>query len=58
MYDNLKEQLIYIQEQITDAVSYIYNINEIEELKPFTHSQRYAVYLIKKKRQTIFLHKK
>ena len=45
----LKEQLIYIQEQITDAVNYIYNINEIEELKPFTHSQRYAVYLIKRK---------
>lgn len=49
IYNNLKEQLIYIQEQITDAVNYIYNINEIEELKPFTHSQRYAVYLIKRK---------
>lgn len=49
IYDNLKEQLIYIQEQITDAVNYIYNINENEELKPFTHSQRYAVYLIKRK---------
>lgn len=49
IYDNLKEQLIYTQEQITDAVNYIYNINEIEELKPFTHSQRYAVYLIKRK---------
>ena len=45
----LKEQLIYIQEQITDAVNYIYNINENEQLKPFTHSQRYAVYLIKRK---------
>ncbi len=49
IYDMLKEQLIYIQEQITDAVNYIYNINEIEELKPFTHLQRYAVYLIKRK---------
>lgn len=49
IYDNLKEQLIYIQEQITDAVNYIYNINENEELKPFTYSQRYAVYLIKRK---------
>ncbi len=48
IYDNLKEQLLYIQEQITDAV-YIYNINENEDLKPFTHSQRYAVYLIKRK---------
>ena len=50
IYDMLKEQLIYIQEQITDAVNYIYNINENEQLKPFTHSQRYAVYLIKKKK--------
>ena len=49
IYDMLQEQLIYIQEQITDAVNYIYNINEDEELKPFTHSQRYAVYLIKRK---------
>ena len=49
IYDMLKEQLIYIQEQITDAVNYIYNINENEQLKPFTHSQRYAVYLIKRK---------
>ena len=49
IYDNLKEQLLYIQEQIIDAVDYIYNINENEELKPFTHSQRYAVYLIKRK---------
>lgn len=48
IYDNLKEQLLYIQEQITDAVNYIYNINENEDLKPFAYSQRYAVYLIKR----------
>ena len=49
IYDILKEQIIYIQEQIIDAVNYIYNINENGELKPFTYSQRYAVYLIKRK---------
>ena len=54
IYDNLKEQLIYIQENITDAVNYIYNINENEELKPFTHSQRYAVYLINRKGKLYF----
>ena len=49
IYNNLKDQLIYVQENIKDAVNYIYNINENEDLKPFTHSQRYAVYLIKRK---------
>ena len=45
----MKEQLIYVQENIIDAVNYIYNINESEYLKQFTYSQRYAVYLIKRK---------
>ena len=49
IYNNLKNQLIYVQENIKDAVNYIYNINENEDLRPFTHSQRYAVYLIKRK---------
>ena len=49
IYNNLKNQLLYVQENIKDAVNYIYNINENEDLKPFTHSQRYAVYLIKRK---------
>ena len=49
IYDILKDQLIYIQENIKDAVNYIYNINGNEHLKQFTHSQRYAVYLIKRK---------
>ena len=49
IYNNLKDQLIYVQENIKNAVNYIYNINENEDLRPFTHSQRYAVYLIKRK---------
>ena len=48
IYDILKEQIIYVQENIKDAVGYIYNRNEKEVLKPFTYSQRYAVYLIKR----------
>ena len=50
IYDTLKELLIDVQENIKAAIDYIYNINNDEELKPFTHSQRYAVYLIKRKR--------
>ena len=30
IYDNLKEQLLYIQKQITDAVNYIYNITKMK----------------------------
>lgn len=48
IYDILKEQIIYVQENIKDAVDYIYNINENENLKSFTYTQRYAVYLIKR----------
>lgn len=48
IYDILKEQIIYVQENIKDAVDYIYNINENDNLKPFTYTQRYAVYLIKR----------
>ena len=51
IYDNLKEQIIYIQENIIDAVNYIYNIDNKKELEPFSYSQRYAVYLIKRKGQ-------
>ena len=49
IYDTLKELLIDVQENIKAAIDYIYNINNDEELEPFTHSQRYAVYLIKRK---------
>ena len=49
IYNHLKEQLLYVQENIKDSVNYIYNIDENKDLKPFTHSQRYAVYLIKRK---------
>lgn len=35
------------QENIKDAIHYIYNIDEIENLKDFSYAERYAVYLIK-----------
>ena len=57
IYENLKEQLIDIQENIKDAVNYIYNIEDKEELKNFTYGQRYAVYLIKRKGK-LYLYKK
>ena len=57
IYENLKEQLIDIQENIKDAVNYIYNIENKEELKNFTYEQRYAVYLIKRKGK-LYLYKK
>ena len=47
IYNALKEQILYIQENIKEAVHYIYNIDEIEELREFSYSERYAVYLIK-----------
>ena len=47
IYTKLREQIIYIQENIKDAIHYIYNIDEIENLKEFSYAERYAVYLIK-----------
>lgn len=49
IYYNLKDELVYIQENIQNAVDYIYNTSNNEYLKQFTHLQRYAVYLIKRK---------
>ena len=57
IYNNLKVQIIDIQENIRKAVDYIYNINENEELKGFTHTQRYAVYLIKRMGKLYFYSK-
>ncbi|MDO5556387.1 MAG: DUF6076 domain-containing protein [Clostridia bacterium] len=49
IYSTLKDQLLNIQENIIQAINYIYNIYDEEDLKPYTYSQRYAVYLIKRK---------
>ena len=49
IYDNLKEKIIHIQKEFMKAVSYIYNLEEKEELKNYTYTERYHDYLIKYK---------
>lgn len=49
IYSDLQYQIQEIQQELTFAVNYIYNIEEKEELKAYTPSQRFAVYLIKRK---------
>lgn len=49
IYSDLQYQIQEIQQELTFAVNYIYNIEEREELKAYTPSQRFAVYLIKRK---------
>lgn len=49
IYSDLQYQIQEIQQELTFAVNYIYNIEEKEELKEYTPSQRFAVYLIKRK---------
>ena len=50
-YNNLQYQLQNIQEEMQEFVNYVYNINNKEELKEYTNTQRFAVYLIKNKGQ-------
>lgn len=47
VYDKFKAQIIEIQNEILNAVNFIYNINEIDNLKNYTHLERYATLLIK-----------
>ena len=49
IYYTLKHKIIYIQEEMKDAIDYIFNIEDNEKLKDYTSAQRYAVYLIKQK---------
>lgn len=48
IFYDLQDKLIEIQNELKNAVNYIYNIDNIEELKPYTSAERYAVYLIKR----------
>ena len=50
IYYTLKHKIIYVQEEIKDAINYIFNIEEDEKLKDYTSAQRYAVYLIKQRK--------
>lgn len=57
IYDDLQEKIQEVQKEMTDFVNYVYNLNEIEELKDYTPNQRFAVYLMKHKGQTFTYNK-
>ncbi len=49
VFENLQETLIELQEELIKAVTYIYNLNNDIKLQKYTYSERFAVYLIKRK---------
>ena len=57
IYNELQYQIQQIQEEMTDFVTYVYNLDNKEELQEYTPSQRFAVYLIKHKGQAFKYHK-
>ena len=57
IYNDLQYQIQKIQEEMKEFVNYVYNINNKEELKEYTNSQRFAVYLIKNKGQAFSYNK-
>ena len=57
IYNDLQYQIQNIQEEMKEFVDYVYNINGKEELKEYTSSQRFAVYLIKNKGQAFSYNK-
>ena len=48
IFKNLQENLIDLQQELIKAVTYIYNLNNNNELEKYTYTERYAVYLIKR----------
>ena len=57
IYNDLQYQIQNIQDEMKEFVDYVYNINDKEGLKEYTHSQRFAVYLIKHKGQAFLYNK-
>jgi hypothetical protein len=51
IYNDLQYKIQEIQEEMKVFVNYVFNLDEQEELKEYTPSQRFAVYLIKHKGQ-------
>ena len=49
IFEDLQENLINLQEELINAVTYIYNLNNDSNLEKYTYSERFAVYLIKRK---------
>ena len=48
IFEDLQENLIDLQQELIKAVTYIYNLNNNNELDKYTYTERYAVYLIKR----------
>lgn len=48
IFEDLQENLIGLQLELINAVTYIYNLNNDSRLEKYTYSERYAVYLIKR----------
>ena len=48
IFEDLQENLVDLQQELTKAVTYIYNLNNNSKLEKYTYTERYAVYLIKR----------
>ena len=48
IFEDLQEKLMDLQQELIKAVTYIYNLDNIEELEKYTYAERFAVYLIKR----------
>ena len=51
IYNDLQDKIQEVQYEMKEFVTYVFNLDEKEELKEYTPSQRFAVYLIKHKGQ-------
>lgn len=49
IFEDLKENLINLQYELKEAVTYIYNLDNNKLFEKYTYSERFAVYLIKRK---------
>ena len=48
IFEDLKENLLDLQQELTNAVTYIYNLDNNKDLEKYTYAERFAVYLIKR----------
>ena len=48
IFDDFKENLLDLQQELINAVTYIYNLDNNKLLEKYTYSERFAVYLIKR----------
>ena len=48
IFEDLKENLLDLQQELINAVTYIYNLDNNKLLEKYKYSERFAVYLIKR----------